>query len=107
MRLAARLAAGVPFTSPAAPFSTPPRHLPAASQLQKLRTLNVNTLGSRTNRSLILGGRDSVKSKVRSQARLVFPGGAVWTVGESAPSRCSCDRESKPALTRAWPAGVN
>src|SRR6266851_2264204 len=123
-RVEARFAAVVPLASPTAPSSSPPSLFPGPSKLAKLNTLNAETLGSMVNLSLILIGHAKVTSKVRSQARPTFPGGARATQlgwldatgvvppetqgpGVTAPKATNCDCVKNPALTNAWPAGVS
>ena len=107
MRLVERSAMVVPFRVPTVPFSAPSSRLPGPSKLAKFSMLNADTLGSKMNRSPTFSGLDSVRSNVRSHARLGLSAGAGVMAGESAPNWISWDRESKPVVTSACPAGVN
>src|SRR5438132_13549220 len=107
VRVADRLTAVVPFTSPAPPFNIPPNLFPGPSKLARLNRLNAETLGSKVKRSPSLSGQARVRSKLRSQLKPTLPGGADGMLGMVAPRACNCEVVSRLVATKSRPAGVS
>src|SRR5438132_13252745 len=107
VRVADRLTAVVPFTSPTPPFNIPPNLFPGPSKLAKLNRLNAETLGSTVKRSPNLSGHARVRSKLRSQLNPTLPGGADGMLGMVAPRACNCEVVSKLAANQSRPAAIS